>query len=60
MCEYIVIYDYLNDTYYGTKINNRQIYGRYKIGIIRNTDPKHLSKIKSTWCFRHVLTYPFF
>ncbi len=42
----MIVYDYLNDKYYGTKINQKKNYGKYKIGIINNIDPNHLSKIE--------------
>ncbi|CAF3836154.1 unnamed protein product [Rotaria sordida] len=44
ICEYIIIYDYLNNQYYGTKINTDVIYGKYKLGIIKNIDPKNLNQ----------------
>ncbi|CAF3685921.1 unnamed protein product [Rotaria sp. Silwood1] len=45
ICEYIIIYDYLNNQYYGTKINNNVTYGKYKLGIIKNMDPNILNPI---------------
>ncbi|CAF3800670.1 unnamed protein product [Adineta steineri] len=41
--EYITIYDFLNDKYYGTKMNNNRIYGKFKIGRINTIDPDHLN-----------------
>ncbi len=40
----MVIYDYLMNIYYATKINKNQISHKYKLGIIQDTDPGHLSK----------------
>jgi hypothetical protein len=36
----------LNDKYYATKINNDHIYGKYKLGFIKDFDSNHLSKLE--------------
>jgi hypothetical protein len=44
------------DRYYATKINENIISHKYKLGIIQDTDPRHLSKIESIiLLFIHVL-----
>ncbi|UJR31343.1 hypothetical protein I4U23_018839 [Adineta vaga] len=40
--EYIIIYDYLNDRYYGTKANQNHYIGKYKIGRLNNFDTDHI------------------
>jgi len=52
--KYIIIYDYLIDKYYGTKINTNQAYHKYKLGIIKDIDPNHLSKIDKIIIVVHI------
>jgi hypothetical protein len=44
--DYIIIYDYLNDRHYGTRVSDNRYDGKYKIGILHNTDSEHLSKFE--------------
>lgn len=41
----MIIYDYLTDISYARKINKKNIYQQYKLGILNDTDPQHLSNI---------------
>lgn len=41
----VIIYDYLTDVYYATKINRKNSHQRYKLGILNDTDPQHLSNL---------------
>ena len=55
--EYVIIYDYLSDRYYGTKINKKEIAGKYKIGIIKDIDKNHLSKLEGRILFDKVVYF---
>lgn len=46
ICEYLIIYDYLNDQYYGRKLNSNVTHGKYKLGVIKNKDPNYLSTVR--------------
>ena len=43
--KYIVIHDYLNDKYYGTKANQDQYIGKMKLSILNTIDPKHIGSL---------------
>ncbi|CAF1154399.1 unnamed protein product [Adineta ricciae] len=40
--QYIVIHDYLNDKYYGTKANHNQYIGKMKLNILNTIDPSRI------------------
>lgn len=47
----VIIYDYLTDIYYATKINKKNIHQQYKLGVLNDTDPKHLSNVWTNHSF---------
>lgn len=54
--EYIVIYDYLNDKYYGTKASQNQYMGKMKLSVLNTIDPNHIGllQIRFHKSFAHV------
>lgn len=44
--DYIVIHDYLNDKYYGTKASQNQYIGKMKLSILNTIDPNHIGLLQ--------------